>query len=252
MKYLLIFIVLFFTSCANIQEKIRHSIQSENAKEIRNNYKEIIKLLSLYKTKLDKRNPKMHKLGFDSLLKEDIYKNENTINLLIGKLNTSSQYTDYLNHAFKKELKIENRNDYLIIGLYKMFYTAYQMDEKYKMTALSYDIEDLQNAYKNLQVIQWKIKFDKNIENKYLFLTWQNNWQIELEQKLQKTTLNKISLSQLRNIKSNEESLLDPSNNSFEILTSQMILYMERSIKMLNAEPEMLSIKTFLSFIFLI
>ncbi len=252
MKYLLIFIVLFFTSCSNIQEKVRNTVQSENAKQIRNNYKEIVNLLSLYKTKLDKRNPKNYSLELDGLLQKNISKNENTINILTNDTNTTKNYTDYLNHAFNKEEKIENRNDYLVIGLYKMFYHAYKMDLKYKMTALSYDIKDLQKAYKNLQVIQWKIKFDKDIKNKYLFLTWQNNWQIELEQKLQSTTLDNIFLSQLQNIKSNKESLLDPSNNSFEIITSKMLLYMSSSIKMLNAEPEDLSIDAIMSFIFII
>ena len=252
MKYLLILIVLFFTSCTNIQDKVRNTVQSENAKQIRNDYKEIIQLLSLYKTKLDKRNPKNHSIKLAHSIREDIYKNTNTINIIMDTQNTSQKYTDYLTYAFNKEIPIENRNDYLIAGLYKMFYNAYKMDIKYKMTAFSYDIVDLQKAYKNLQVLQWKIKFDKNIQNKYLFLTWQNNWQIELEQKLQNNTLDNISLSELINIKSNNESLLDPSNNSFEILTSKMLLYMSRSIKMLNAEPENLSIDALLSFIFII
>jgi len=244
--------VLFFTSCGNLQEKVRNTVQSENAIQIRNDYEEIVKLLSLYKIKLDKRNPKNYSLSLDRLLKENILKNKNTINLAINNSNTSKKYTEYLNHAFNKEKLIKSRNDYLLIGLYKMFYYAYNMDSKYKMTALSYNIEDLQKAYKNLQVVQWKIKFDKNVKNEYLFLTWQNNWQVELEQKLKNTTLANISLIQLENIKSNTESLFDPSNSSFEILTSKMILYMARSIKKLNSEPENLSIDTLLGFIFII
>jgi len=252
MKYLLILIVLFFTSCGSIQEKVRNTVQSDNAKQIRNDYKEIIKLLSLYKTKLDKRNPKNHSLMLDRLLKDNISSNKNTINLQINNQHSLKTYTDYLNHAFNKELTIQNRNNYLAIGLYKMFYSAYKMDIKYKMTALSYDIEDLQKAYKNLQILQWRIKFNKNINNEYLFLTWQNNWQVELLKKLQTTTLDNIVLSELEHIRLSKESLLDPSNNSFEIITSTMILYMARSIKMLNAEPENLSIDTLLSFIFII
>ena len=133
-----------------------------------------------------------------------------------------------------------------------MFYSAYKMDTKYKMFALSYNLDDLQKAYKNLQVIQWKIKHDKNMKNKYLFLTWQNNWQIELADKLQHSKLDNVFLSQLVNISSNNESLLDPSNSSFEIITSKMLLYMENSIKKLHAEPENLSTEAILSFIFLI
>jgi len=252
MKYLLISIVLLFTSCGNIQEKIRNSIQSENAKQIRNDYKEIIKLLSLYKIKLDKRNPQNYDSSVIKLLKEDIKDNKDTINLFKNIEGEPLKYTDYLNLAFNKETSIKNRNDYLIIGLYKMFYNSYKMDIKHKITALSYDLETLQKAYKNLQIFQWKIKFDKDSQEQYLFLTWQNNWQIELEQKLEHATLNNINFNELINIRLRKESLLDPSNVSFEVLTSKMILYMERSIKMLNAEPENLTIDTLLSIIFII
>lgn len=252
MKYLLILIVLFFTSCSNIQEKVRNTVQSENAEQISADYQEIVKLLSLYKTKLDKRNPKNYSLSLDRLLQEDILDNTNTINLAPNNSNILKKYTDYLNYAFNKEQIIKSRNDYLAIGLYKMFYSTYKMDVGYKMTALSYDITDLQNAYKNLQVVQWKIKFNKNLKNEYLFLTWQNNWQIELEQKMKNTALDNISLSQLENIKLNKESFLDPSNSSFEIITSKMILYMARSIKRLDEEPEDLGIDALLGFILLI
>ena len=252
MKYLIILIVLFFTSCSNIQEKVRNSVQSENAKQIRNDYKEIVKLLSLYKTKLDKRNPKNYNVVLDRLLKDDILNNTNKISIRIDKSKVFREYSDFLNYSFNKELAIRNRNDYLVIGLYKMFYNAYKMDLQFKFTAFNYDIDDLQKAYKNLQVIQWKIKHDKDIKNRYLFLTWQNNWQIELEQKLQNTTLDNIVFSQLENIRLDKESLLSPSNNSFEILISKMILHMAHSIKMLNEEPENLSIDAILSVILII
>lgn len=247
---LLIFIVLCFTSCSNLQEKVRNTVQSQSAKQLRNDYKEIMKLLSLYKTKLDKRNPQNYSLMLDGLLKENIRENTNTINLHIKNINNYPKYTDYLNYAFNKELMVKDRNDYLVIGLYKMFYNAYKRDLKHKLTALSYDINDLQKAYKNLQVIQWKIKQDKNQNNQYLFLTWQNNWQIELAKKLENMNLESISLGELENIKSKKESLLDPSNHSFEILTSNMILYMAHSIKVLDGEPEDLGINAMISFIF--
>ncbi|MGB5868023.1 MAG: hypothetical protein WBG69_09155 [Arcobacteraceae bacterium] len=247
---LLIFVVLCFTSCGNIQDKVRNTVQTESAKQIRGDYKEIIKLLSLYKTKLDKRNPQSHNLMLDRLVKDDIYNNTNTINLRIQNSSNYPKYTDYLNYAFNKDMVLKDRNDYLIIGLYKMFYSAYKMDLKHKLTALSYEVEDLQKAYKNLQVIQWKIKNDKNKNNQYLFLTWQNNWQIELSKRLEKSSLDNISLGQLENIKSKKESLLDPSNHSFEIITSKMILYLAHSIKVLDGEPEDLGINAILSFIF--
>jgi len=252
MKYLLILIVLFFTSCSNFQEKLQNTIQSENAKQIKNEYKEIINLLILYKKKLDKRNPSNYAKNLDRTLHNEIVNNTNTITLPIGKSNSPKNYTQYLKYAFSKETTIRNRNDYLIVGFYKMFYHAYKIDIKHKITALSYDIVTLQKAYKNLQILQWKIKFNKNKLNQYLFLTWQNNWQIELEKQLKHNSLDTIKLSDLKNIKLKIESLLDPSNTSFEVITSKMMLLMEKSIKRLNAEPEKLSIDALISLIFII
>jgi len=252
MKYILILIVLFFTSCSNFQGKLQNTIQSENAKQIKNEYKEIINLLILYKKKLDKRNPSNYTKNFDRILHNEILNNTNTITLPIVKSNSKKNYTQYLNYAFSKETMIKNRNDYLIVGFYKMFYHAYKMDIKHKITALSYDIVTLQNAYKNLQILQWKIKFNKDKLNQYLFLTWQNNWQIELEKQLEHNSLDNIKLSDLKNIKLKKESLLDPSNTSFEVITSKMMLLMEKSIKRLNVEPEKLSIDALISLIFII
>jgi len=59
-------------------------------------------------------------------------------------------------------------------------------------------------------------------------------------------------LSDLKNIKLKKESLLDPSNTSFEVITSKMMLLMEKSIKRLNVEPEKLSIDALISLIFII
>ena len=133
-----------------------------------------------------------------------------------------------------------------------MFYESFDMDSKYKLTALSYDIEKLQKAYKNLQIIQWRIKFNKDKNNNYLFLTWQNNWQIELSKRFNNEKLDTIKLSDLHYIKSKQESILNPSNNSFEVITSKMLLYYESTIRLLNAEPEELGIETIMSILFLI
>jgi len=252
MKYLLILILLIFTGCNNVQEKIKNSIQTENAKHIRNNYKALTELLLEYKLKLDKRNPKAFNNQFNTLLKKNIYDNTDDITLYVNGEKPLVTYVDYLNYAFDKNTVVEYRNDYLAIGIYKMLYHSYDMNAKYKITALSYDVNKLQKAYKNLQIIQWKIKTNKDINNKYLFLTWQNNWQIELEKQLLLKNIDDIKLSDLNYIKTKQESLLDSSNNSFEVITSKMLLYLANSIKLLDAEPEELGIEAMMSILFIL
>jgi hypothetical protein len=252
MKYLLILILLVFTGCNNVQDKLRNSVQTENAKHIRNNYKALVELLLEYKVKLDKRNPKAYSSQLNNLLRKNINENTDEINLYVNNSIPLKHYQDYLNYAFDKNTDVVYRNDYLSIGMYKMFYESYNMDSKYKMTALSYDIDKLQKAYKNLQIIQWKIKFDKDSKNSFLFLTWQNNWQIELLKKLTKEKIENIKLSDLKYIKSKKESIFDPSNNSYEVITSKMLLYYEHTLRLLNAEPEALGIETIMSILFLI
>jgi len=252
MKYLLIVILLVFTGCNNIQDKVRNSIQTENAKHIRNHYKALVKLLLEYKVKLDKRNPKAFTPQFNNLLKKNIGNNTDEINLYPNNTVVLHRYEDYINYAFDKNTVINNRSDYLMMGLYKMFYTAYNMDSKYKITALSYDSKKLQKAYKNLQIIQWKIKFDKDTKGEYLFLTWQKNWQIELEKKLHTNNIDSIKFSELHYIKSKQEYLIEPTNHSFEIITSKMLFYLEQSLRLLDTEPEKLGIETIMSVLFLI
>ena len=251
MKYLLILIILIFTGCNNVQEKIKNTIQSENAKHIKINYKELVELLLEYKIKLDKRNPKGFSTQLNELLTKSVQNNSDDVSLYVNTSIPLKSYKDYLNYAFEKKEQVDYRNDYLAIGLYKMFYEAYNMDSKYKLTALSYDIDKLQKAYKNLQIIQWRIKFNKDSNNNYLFLTWQNNWQIEVEKKLASEKIDTIKLGDLEYIKSNQESILDPSNGSFEIITSKMLLYLKSTITLLNAEAEDLSINSIMAMILL-
>ena len=212
----------------------------------------MVELLLEYKSKLDKRNPKGFSSQLNYLLQKNIRENTDEINLYINNSIPLKHYQDYLNYAFEKNNQVNYRNDYLAIGIYKMFYESFDMDSKYKLTALSYDIEKLQKAYKNLQIIQWRIKFNKDKNNNYLFLTWQNNWQIELSKRLNNEKLDAIKLSDLHYIKSKQESILNPSNNSFEVITSKMLLYYESTIRLLNAEPEELGIETIMSILFLI
>lgn len=252
MKYLFVCFLLLFTGCNGVQEKIKNTIQTENAKHIRNNYKEIMELLVEYKIKLDKRNPKGYSKQLHELLKKSIRENNDEIVLYVQNATPLHGYVEYLNHAFEKNPNIDFRNDYLVIGLYKMFYEAFDMNNKHKITALSYDVAKMQKAYKNLQIAQWKIKFAKDSHNNYLFLTWQNNWHVELENKLTKSDLESFSLADLSYIKTKRETLLDPSNHSFEIITAKMLLYLESTLKLLNAEPEELGIEAIKRILFII
>jgi hypothetical protein len=252
MRYPFVLILFVFTGCSNVQDKLENTIQSENAKDIKTNYKELVELLLEYKIKLDKRNPQAYSSQLNQILTNSIKNNSDDITLYVDNSVALKDYQDYLNYAFEKEKDVLYRNDYLAIGIYKMFYESFDMDSEYKMTAFGYDTEKLQKAYKNLQIIQWKIKFNKDSQNNYLFLTWQNNWQIELEKRLATQNIQSINLDDLKYIKSTQESLLDPSNSSFEVVTSKMLLYYERTLKTLHTEPEELAVETFLTFLFFI
>ncbi|MEA3289949.1 MAG: hypothetical protein U9Q04_07210, partial [Campylobacterota bacterium] len=104
----------------------------------------------------------------------------------------------------------------------------------------------------NMQILQWKIKHNKDSNNQYLFLTWQKNWQVELAKKINKKDFNFEMIKELHHIKTNKENLLDGSNSSFEILTSLMILYLHDSLKLLGAEPNKLSVDAIVGMVFMI
>lgn len=147
--------------------------------------------------------------------------------------------------------EVNNRNDYLILGLYKQLYEAYMLNESHKITALGYDIDKLKELYYSLQVINWQIKSREDINHNYLFLTWQNNWQIELKKKMKNNE--KLSwevLESLEYIKLNKETLFSPSNSNFEVLMQQMIYRVQNSLKILGAEPLDVSIEIMKTLIF--
>lgn len=252
MKYIwLIFIIFFLNACSSSSNlSVSNMLQTENAKHIKNHYKDITSLLIEYKIKLDKRNPKNYDKNLDPLFRKNIMQ-YNNINLYSKSHKEFTDYTQYLNYAFSKD-KIINRNDYLIIGLYKMFFEAFKMKSRHKITALSYDIETLQKVYKNLQVVLWKIKHNKDNSGNYLYLTWQNNWQIQLAAKLKIDKNYRLNIDELSYLKEKKESLLDPSNSSYEIIISKMLLHLNQSIKLLGAEPEELALDAILNFTFLI
>ena len=246
---LVIFVVSLFSSCVAVkQERLGEVFQSNSAVEIKKDYKAISKFILQFKEKLDKRNPN----AFDENLSNEIYTQidnlQNNISLQYNGKDITS-YKGYLQIAFSKD-DIKNRNDYLIIGLYKLLYDSYDVEDSYKLTAFSYDKEKLQRLYSNLQILSWKIKVDKDLSDNYLFLTWQNNWQIELEKRLKNgEELSHDELQKLKFIQENKESMLDPSNFSFEVLLTQMIDSAENSLRALGEEPKELTVKAMFLFL---
>lgn len=233
--------LLFFSGCIPKQDDVQGVFQTNSANIMKNDYQNIQKLLISFKEKLDKRNPQ----SFSKNLSNRIYKLINELEndfLLKHNNSTLDNYKDYLQIAFSKDT-IHKRNDYLVLGLYYLVHSSYEISDGHKITAFSYNKDNLHNLYQNLQIIKWKIKVDKDVKENYLFLTWQNNWQIELEKKLKNDeNLSYQDLLNLKYIKDKKETLLDPSNFSFEVILTQMTDRVRNSLEALGEEPKDLTI----------
>jgi hypothetical protein len=241
-KYLILICLLFFFSgCLPKQEVVKNILQSNSANIIKNDYKNIQKLLRSFKNKLDKRNPNSYDKKLASKIYKLISKLENNF-LLKYKDSILEHYKDYLHIAFSKD-EINSRNDYLILGMYYLMYSSYEIQSGHKLVAFEYDTTTLHKLYKNLQIIKWKIKVDRDIKQNYLFITWQNNWQLELEKRIKNgEELSYSDLQNLKYIKNKKETLLDPSNFSFEVILTQMIDSVRNSLKALGEEPTNLTV----------
>ena len=223
-------------------------LQTDNATQMRENYTDIVNLLIKYKEKLDIRNPQKYDKDWAYYINKEF---KNHTNYLYLKENGKyiHDYNKYLRLAFAKETKL--RNDYLILGIYKHLWLAYEQDEIHQITTLTYNEEELKTLYYTLKVIKWKINTKKDSEGNYLFLTWQNNWQVELHKRIQKGEKPSWELIEnLHYIKTKRESLYSPSNPNFEILMSEMIFKVENSLEILGEEPLDVSIEAMKSFVF--
>jgi hypothetical protein len=243
----LICLSILFQSCTMPTQKIESIAQTNSATQIEEYKKEILKSLLEYKNRLNLRNPYAYNKQIQSSLEHQIMINQDYINLLKDgkRLNTYNQYFYY---AFSKE-NIKNRNDFLIIGLYKLIFKAYSMDSEHQFTAMEYDKYELQNLYEYLQVVRWKIRVDKNEKGEYLFNTWQNNWQIELAKKYNGDY---NIINNLEYIKSNKESVYDHSNFSFEIIISKIITEVEHTLRKINVEPYEMGVAALTGFVFIL
>ena len=245
--FLIIFIIVFFQACSVNQQTIKSVAQTNSASEIIIYKNEILNLLSQYKNKLDKRNPYSYNKDLSKKIYSQINKNQDLISIVQNGKKLEN-YDEYLYYAFSKE-SVKNRNDFLILGLYKLIYKAYILDQDHQFTAMGYNKIDMQKLHKYLQVIRWKVRHSKDLNGNYLFVTWQNNWQLELKNRELKD-LNIIK--DLRYIKSKEESLFSHSNFSFEVIISDMIVNLEHTLKKVNVEPLNMSISAIRSFVFII
>ena len=239
--FLSLVFTFFFSGCIPKQETVEGVFQTNSANTIKKDYTNIQKLLINFKEKIDKRNP----TAYNKNLSVRIYRliNESNNDFFLEFNNTTLEnYKDYLQIAFSKD-DIENRNDYLVLGLYYLVHSSYEIETGHKIVALEYDKNKLDKLYKNLQIIKWKIKVDRDVKGNYLFLTWQNNWQIELEKRLKnKENITLETFLDLRHIKSNEETFLDHSNFSFEVQLTQIIDSTKNSLEALGEEPTDLSV----------
>jgi hypothetical protein len=243
----LIFISIFFQACAFNKSSLKSLAQSNSASQIEEYKVEILESLINYKNKLDLRNPS----AFNKDIKDDIINeisiNEDYIHIIQDGVKLET-YEDYFYYAFSEKI-INNRNDLLILGMYKLIFKAYAMERNHQFVSFSYNKEEMQNLHKYLQVIRWKIKTAKNEKGQYLFNTWQNNWQIELEKKY---VGDYNIINNLEYIKSEKETVYDYSNFSFEIVLSEIIVNVEHTLKKINVEPFEMGFSTLKSFIFVI
>jgi hypothetical protein len=245
--FFLIFLTILFQACASSKSSLKSLAQTNSASQIEEYKVEILESLINYKNKLDLRNPS----AFNKDIKDDIINeistNQDYIHIIQDGVKLET-YEDYFYYAFS-EKGMNNRNDLLILGMYKLIYKAYAMDREHQFFSFSYNKEEMQNLHKYLQVIRWKIKTAKNEKGQYLFNTWQNNWQIELEKKY---IGDYNIINDLEYIKLEKESVYDYSNFSFEIVLSKIIIDVEHTLKKINVEPFEVGLSTLKSFIFII
>ena len=120
-----IFVSIFFQACAFKKSSLKSLAQSNSASQIEEYKAEILESLINYKNKLDLRNPS----AFNKDIKEDIINeisiNQDYIHIIQDGVKLET-YEDYFYYAFS-EKNINNRNDLLILGMYKLIFKAYAM-----------------------------------------------------------------------------------------------------------------------------
>lgn len=244
---LTLFLLLSFNGCITNQEKLSETLQSHGATLLHRDFKKIGEYLLVYKEKLDLRNPKAFSPKEKYTILHEIQNGQNGLRITYNdvKLHT---YDDYLRVAFDPSPLITDRNDFLILGLHKLFYTTYEIEKGHRVTTLSYQQEAFKKLYYYLEVIKWKIRTAKDSNGNYLFVTWQNNWQMELNTLLKKDSSPSWSaINNLPSIRNRKETLFDPTNFNFEILLNHMIAHTKNSARVVGDEPIDIGIEAMVS-----
>lgn len=247
----LLFLALFISGCASTQgqEKVGEILQSHGATQMRKDYDTIIEQLIIYKEKLDLRNPKNYSKSEKNLIYNELKSSQNSIRIKYNNQYLKT-YDDYLRIAFDKNNNIVDRNDYLILGLYKLIWDTYKIEKGHQITTLAYHQEDFRKLYYYLEVIKWKIRTSKDKNDNYLFITWQNNWQTELQHQLkQGAAPSWTMIENLYSIKNQRENIFDHSNFNFEVLLNQMIFSVKNSAKTIGNEPVDIGINAMISLV---
>lgn len=245
--FLLIIIALFLQSCALNKSTIKSIAQTNSASQIEVYKNEILKSLLKYKQKLNLRNPNAYNKDISTNINYGITSKQNYINIIHNNKKIED-YKECFYYAFSSE-PLNNRNDFLILGLYKLVFKAFNMQNNHQFAATQYNKEEMKKLYEYLQIIRWKIRTNKDVNGNYLFSTWQNNWQIELEKKY----IDDYNIiNNLEYIKSKEETVYDASNFSFEIVLSKILTNVEHSLRKINVEPYEMGFNAIKSFVFII
>ncbi len=224
MRVFLVFLAIFSLCYGDFS--VKNLIKTNKEIKIEEYLSDIDSLLVKFYEKLNRRNPN----SFNK-------KNENIIksSLREGRYIFVSGYERepiaLIKKALDKEKKISFRNDYLIIGIHDMIYKVFKRDD-FKVTALSYHLEKLNRLFLNIQIIFWQINTYKDREGNYLFLTWQNDWQVKLLKALREGDDFKKALLNLK-----QDELLKPCNMSFSMIYSNILYIIEKIIKERGGEP---------------
>ncbi len=240
--------LLPFTGCLPKGDQVKSVFQTNAATIITKDERYIKKFILRLKNKLDKRNPQNYNKNLVATIYSLIDRKGNFFYMDVNSKKLQS-YKEYLELAFSKD-KVKYRNDLLILGLYYQFYDAYNLKDSHKVLAMQYDKKKLKKFYKNLQILKWRMRTAKDLNDNYLFLTWQNNWQIEFAKKLKENpNFRYENIKNLKYIKNKKETLLSSSNFSFEVLLTKMIDKVSNSLISLGEEPTELTVKTLFFFI---
>ncbi|MDD3324431.1 MAG: hypothetical protein PHN38_04865 [Sulfurospirillaceae bacterium] len=224
-------------------------MQTKGATYLKKDYQKIQELLLKYKEKLDLRNPNNYDKKENYMLQEQIKSGKSNLNYIYNGKKLKA-YDEYFKVAFDKSPLVPYRNDFLIMGLHKLIVQTYNANEGHKISTIGYDVKHFNKLYYYLYALRWKIRTAQDTSGNYLFLTWQNNWQVELQKRLKETpSPTWQTLQELEYIKNNKESIFGPSNFNFEILITQMIEHVKNSAKVIGDEPVDLSIDALVSIV---